>query len=208
MDNFKKECQQDFPESLLTTLMEIITTINIFLKDISQFFLKKIHCLERWSLWLPPWPLFWWDHDKSDHLDDFSKWSTSDGPHYLTHCDLITSYMWVYNGSDNGLLPDGTKPSPGAMLTYGFCGFHMKAISHVTLYESERWVQNITLLARKGGHAPLYSIERDSPQDAAACWVQRITTDLEISVAVHSRDPHGLVYVIRDRLTGWSLRYQ
>ena len=38
-----------------------------------------------------------------------------------THCDPVTPYgdmTWVNKGSDNGLLPDGTKPLPEPMLIY------------------------------------------------------------------------------------------
>ena len=39
----------------------------------------------------------------------------------LTHCGLempyIATYTWVTIASDNGLLPDGTKPLPEPMLT-------------------------------------------------------------------------------------------
>ena len=41
----------------------------------------------------------------------------------LNHCGLVTPYgdmirVTNYFGSDNGLLPGGTKPSPDPMLTY------------------------------------------------------------------------------------------
>ena len=39
----------------------------------------------------------------------------------VTHCGLVmqmVSGIWVTIGSGNGLLPDGTKPSPEPMLTY------------------------------------------------------------------------------------------
>ena len=40
----------------------------------------------------------------------------------VTHCDLVTqrnvtTWIWVIIGSDNGLLPAGTKPLPEPMLT-------------------------------------------------------------------------------------------
>ena len=39
----------------------------------------------------------------------------------LTHCGQVTTIwwqIWVYIGSGDGLLPDGTKPLPEPMLTY------------------------------------------------------------------------------------------
>ena len=36
----------------------------------------------------------------------------------LTHWPLVTPWIWVNIGSGNGLLPDGTKPSPEPVLTY------------------------------------------------------------------------------------------
>ena len=46
--------------------------------------------------------------------------------HFCHHCTTVTYYglvtwyddMWVNIGSGNGLLPNGIKPLPGAMLTY------------------------------------------------------------------------------------------
>ena len=37
----------------------------------------------------------------------------------VTHCGLVASQIFVNIGSGNGLVPDGTKPSPGLMLTCG-----------------------------------------------------------------------------------------
>ena len=38
--------------------------------------------------------------------------------YFLTHCCEVTPYNLVNIGSDNGLLPEGTKPLPEPMLTY------------------------------------------------------------------------------------------
>ena len=58
-------------------------------------------------------------------------------PNVLTHCGLVWRHdmateIWVNTDSDNGLLPDGTKPLTEPILTYhkqGPNGIHLWVLS-------------------------------------------------------------------------------
>ena len=78
---------------------------------------------------------------------------TTDSPP-LTHCGLVThmaTNTWINIGSDNGLLPDGTKPLSKPSSVRSYEGIVIRIVEDTKLwYEIGNWIFNSTTTFPRG----------------------------------------------------------